>query len=114
MSIFKKENYVRTFGYVNAEDDHPLNKPYEFDWPDGMNFCLTMKYSLNFECEEATNEVEGDKKFLPFAMRKSGLTVVKYYKTEDAADKDGVWYHAPYGYYLFLWNRAGECVNGAY
>ena len=114
MSIFEKEDYVRTFGYAYASDDTPLNEPYEFEWPAGMNFCLTMKSALDFQCEEATNVEEGDNKFLPFAMRKSGLTVVKYYKTEEGAGEDRVWYHAPYAFNLFLWNRAGDCVDGAY
>ena len=111
---FRRNDVVATFPWIPAEKEDELNQPFEFDWKPNRNFCLTMKSSLDFECPEATNEEEGDNKFLPFAMRKSGLTVVKYYKTEEGTTKDKAWYNCPYSEYLFLWNRAGECVNGAY
>ena len=114
--IFGVDNVVVMFPYKHPEDepDHDLHKPYQFEWKANMNYCLTMKSSLDFECTEATNIVDGDNKFLPFAMRKSGLTVVKYYKFENGADKDQVWMYCPNSYNLFLWNRRGDCVNGAY
>ena len=108
------KNPVVKFPWKAADEEHPLNQPFEFDWKQNRNFCLTMKYSLDFECDEATNYEETDKKFLPFALRKSGLTVLKYYKSEEGADRDKVWEYCPYGYNLFLWSRDGECVNGAY
>ena len=57
---------------------------------------------------------EGDNKFLPFALRKEGLYVLRYYKTEDGPDKAKVWENCPSGMNLFLWDREGNCVNGAY
>ena len=115
-SIFARKEFVKTYGFCHAyEKDDPLNEPHVFDFPEGAKFVLTMKSSLDFECPEAENIEEGDNKFLPFAMRKSGLTVVKFYQTEDEpATLDRVWYFAPDYNFLFLWDKEGNCVNGAY
>ena len=115
-SIFAKKEFVKQYNFCYADEkDNPLNEPHVFDWPEGMEYVLTMKAAGDFECEEAQNIEEEDRKFLPFAMRKSGLTVVKFYETEDQAKTlDRVWYFAPDYQYLFLWNKDGVCVDGAY
>ena len=112
-TVFDKKGLV-TFDWVSPDEEHELNKPFEFEWKANRNYCLTMKSSMDFECEEATNVEDNDNKFLPFALLKSGLTVVKYYKSEDGPDKDDAWADCPHCAYLFLWDRKGTCVNGAY
>ena len=115
-NIFKRREFVKQYSWCSADDtENDLNQQHVFDFPEGMNFVLTMKSCLDFECDEATNEVEGDTKFSSFAMRKSGLTVVKFYRTEDEPETlDRVWYYCPYSQYLFLWDKEGNLVNGAY
>ena len=114
-SIFDKKDFVKRYGWCMSHEDNPLNEPHVFDFPEGMEFVLTMKDSLDFECHEADNTEEDMTKFGSFAMRKSGLTVVKYYRTEAEVETlDRAWYHCPYGKLLFLWNKEGEEVNGAY
>ena len=108
------KNPIVVFPWKPADEEHALNTPYEFEWKPNRNFCLTMKLSLDFECAAATNDDEDDNKFLSFALRKSGLIVLKYYKTEEEVNRDRVWAFCPWDYNLFLWNRDGECVNGAY
>ena len=97
-----------------AKFTDPDDTPYEFQWKPNRNYCLTAKRMNLFECEEATNYEDEDNKFLPFALRKEGLYVLRYYKTEDGPDKAKVWENCPFGMNLFLWDREGNCVNGAY
>ena len=60
----------------------------------------------DFECEEADND------FLGFALMKDGLYVKGYYKTE--AELEPLYENRHYAYNLFVWDREGFCVNGAY
>ena len=115
-SIFKRKDYVKEYDFAHhSEKENPLNEPHVFSWPEGAKFVLTMKCSLNFECQEAENTEEDMTRFESFAMRKSGLTVVKFYETKDEPETlDRAWYFRPTYYYMFLWDKEGNCVNGAY
>jgi hypothetical protein len=91
---------------------------YKFDWKPNRNFCLTAKPAQDFEGDNACKAKENDK-FLEFALEKGGpyqdgLVVVGYFKTEDAKAVEEAWNHCPYLWFLFLWDRNGKCVNGAY
>ena len=100
---------VLTYNWAPAyEKDHPLNEPHVFDWPDGMNFAVTKKSSLDFECEEAAG------KTLEFAMRKSGMTVCGFYPTMENVQEAGVWDTLSHVDYLFVWNKQGKCVHSSY
>ena len=115
-SIFTRKEFVKQYDFCMADEkDNPLNEPHVFDFPEGMEFVLTMKSSLDFECQESRNTEEDMTKFSSFAMRKSGLTVVKYYRTEAEVETlDRAWYFRPYAELLFLWDKEGKEVNGAY
>ena len=109
-SIFKRKEFVKEYDFCMAHEDNPLNEPHVFAWPEGSEFVLTMKSSLDFECQEAQNTGEDMTKFHSFAMRKSGLTVVKFYRTKDEPKTlDRVWFHCPSYSYLFLWDKEGNC-----
>jgi hypothetical protein len=115
LSIFDKKEFVKQYDFCMAHEDNPLNEPHVFDFPEGMEFVLTMKNSLDFECQEAENTEEDMTKFSSFAMRKSGLTIVKFYRTEaEVKTLDRAWYFRPYAELLFLWDKEGKMVNGAY
>ena len=85
-----------------------MNGPIKFNWAPNRNYCLTMKHSLDFECEEA------DKDFIKFARQKQGSAVIGYYKSKTAKALQKAYENCPYGHYLFLWDREGNCVDGAY
>ena len=89
---------------------------YQFEWKANRNFCVTAKHCCDFECDEATNEIEGDGKFLKFALKtKDYFELVGYFKTKNNAEK--AWdkfMEKNYNYFMFVWNRQGECVNGYY
>ena len=85
---------------------------FQFEWKTNRNFCVTGKFCLDFETAEADNG-----KFHEFALKNAGyFTVLGYYKTKKNAVKAMV--DAPYelypNYYFFMWNRAGECIDGVY
>ena len=61
---------------------------------------------LDFECEAA------DKDFIGFALRPEGLVVIGYFKTEKQLGK--VLARRPSWANMFVWDRNGECVDGAY
>ena len=90
---------------------------YEFDWKANRNFCVTAKHSCDFEGKEADEARENDK-FFEFALKlehdfgKSTFRLVGYYKTERAAETAITNTH--FQEYAFMWNRKGECVDGAY
>ena len=104
---------LKSYPFAPAHEDNPLNEPHVFDWPEGMHFAITLKSALDFECEEATNVEEDDNKFLPFAIRKSGLREHGFYATEKEVEADEIW-GASHVDNIFVWNKAGECVNGAF
>ena len=95
---------------------------FKFEWKANRNFCLTTKHCLDFECQECDDAVENgtffeyalklEHRFCGDALQPSSFRLIGYYKTEKAADKaidtvDGQ-------EYSFVWNRKGECINGAY
>ena len=92
---------------------------FKFDWKTNRNFCLTAKHMFDFDTEEGDTARENDKYFeyaLKLEHREIGAStfrLVGYYKTqktaEDAMDKK-----TSYMECAFIWNRKGECVNGAY
>ena len=84
----------------------PSKLKYKFNFPRGTKFCVTLKHACDFECEEADND------FLGFALMKDGLCVQGYYKTE--AELEPLYENRHHAYNLFVWDREGFCVNGAY
>ena len=96
------------------------NAYYKFEWKANRNFCVTAKHFCDFECDEADTEVEGDGKFFKFALKTEGewaddgsFTVVGYYKTQKNALKAMLDYPKS-SWLLFVWDRQGNCVDGAY
>ena len=95
---------------------------FKFEWKANRNFCVTAKHALDFECDEADTEVEGDGKFLKYALKINDggtFALIGYFKTEKAAAKAMVecWNHETpthQNHFSFLWNRKGECVDGCY
>ena len=85
-----------------------MNGPIEFNWAPNRNYCLTMKHSLDFECEEA------DKDFDKFARKKEGSSVVAYFKSMTSKALEKAYENRPYGYWLFLWDREGNLADGGY
>ena len=88
-----------------------------FEWdkhPDAQ-FAITTKGVLDFECDEATNEVAGDTNFSTFAAKPDGMTRPIYCKTKAEYQRhkylNGGY---PYGYYVFVWTRDGKLIDGAY
>ena len=102
--------------HERPEDYDPTNKKvtnpidpdlkYKFNFPRGTKFCVTLKHACDFECEEADND------FLGFALKKEGLYVKGYYKTE--AELEPLYENRHHAYNLFVWDREGFCVDGAY
>ena len=92
---------------------------FKFDWKTNRNFCLTAKHMFDFDTEEGDTARENDKYF-EYALKLEHRDIpyctfrlVGYYKTEDAAEKAMV-QKVKFFEYGFIWNRKGECVNGAY
>jgi hypothetical protein len=79
---------------------------FEFKFPEGTKFCVTLKHACDFECEAADND------FFGYALRLHGLVIKGYYKTE--AQLQRLFEKRPHAYNMFVWNRSGECVDGAY
>ena len=75
-------------------------------FPEGAQFCVTMKHACDFECAEADDD------YFAFALKPQGLVFKKFYKTEK--EVEAVLAKRPFGYNAFVWDRSGECVNGAY
>ena len=89
----------------------------QFEWKANMNFCVTAKNILDFECAEAEAARE-DGTWLEFALT-GDVAIIGYFKTESAAEKAMVdcWNSENPTHpchYSFMWNRAGECVDGSY
>lgn len=84
---------------------------FQFDWKANRNFCVTAKFSCDFETAEADPE---DGKFLKYALKNSEhFTLIGYFKTVPDAvkamnDSPLTWY------YFFIWDRKGECIDGYY
>jgi hypothetical protein len=111
---FKKmwKNPVENFAGSNDRT------PYKFDWKPNRNFCLTAKHSLDFEGPNG-DEARENGKFLEFALEKGGpyqegLIVVGYFKSQDSKTLQEAWEYGSHAYFLFLWDRNGECIDGAY
>ena len=98
---------------------------YQFEWKANRNFCVTAKHCCDFECDEAKTEEDGDGKFLKFALKTNDVIrpgdfrgtfeLVGYFNTQNNAEK--AWdkfMEKNYNYFMFVWNRQGECVNGYY
>ena len=79
---------------------------FQFKFPEDTKFCVTLKHECEFECEAA------DKDFLGYALRKDGLVIKGYYKTEKELQR--LFERRPHAYNMFVWDRSGECVDGAY
>jgi hypothetical protein len=94
-----------------------VQSTFQFEWKADRNFCVTAKHALDFESDEAEAAREGGT-FFKFAL--TGIfAVIGYYKTKRAAEKAMVecWNSETPTHpchYSFLWNKAGECVNGSY
>ena len=90
---------------------------FQFEWKANRNFCVTTKYSLDFDTEECDEARENDK-FFDYALRlthhfgKANFQLIGYYKTLKNAEAAMV--GTSFGNYAFVWDRKGECVNGAY
>ena len=89
---------------------------FQFEWKANRNFCVTAKHQLDYDCAEA--DAASGSEWFKFSL--SGeMSLIGYFKTEKAASRAMVkcWnsenpthaYH-----YSFMWNRAGECVDGCY
>ena len=92
---------------------------FQFEWKANRNFCVTAKHFCDFdttECDEARES--GEEAFFAYSLKlnhsfgEADFQLVGYYKTLKNAEAAMVAF--PFDYYTFLWNRAGECVNGAY
>ncbi len=93
---------------------------FKFEWKANRNFCLTAKHALDFDCEEA-DEARESGTYYEFALKLehrdipyNGFRVVGYYKTEKAALEAMVKEICYTTEYAFIWNREGECVDGAH
>ena len=89
---------------------------YQFEWKANRNFCVTAKHCCDFECAEADTEVEGDGKFNKFALKTNDggtFALVGYFKTQANANKALDKFQEKHAfYYIFIWNRKRECVDG--
>ena len=90
---------------------------FQFEWKANRNFCVTAKHQLDYECAEA-QDARGTNDWFKFALT-GEMSLIGYFKTEKAASQAMVkcWNSANpthANHYSFLWNRAGECVDGSY
>jgi hypothetical protein len=90
---------------------------FKFEWKANRNFCVTAKSANDFQSEEGQAAVEAGT-FLEFALT-GEVSLIGYFKTEETARKAmvGCWNSEepthPW-HYSFMWNRAGESVDGCY
>jgi hypothetical protein len=116
--VFFSVSNFQFYPHRPTDTDQPtMSISFQFEWKANRNFCVTAKHQLDYECCEA-QDARGTDEWLKFAL-KGSVELIGYFKTEKAASQAMVkcWnsaYPTHANHYSFMWNRAGECVDGCY
>ena len=92
-----------------------MSPAFKFEWKANRNFCVTTKHTCDFETVEC-DEARDNGTFNEYALKpthsfgKSTFKLVGYYKTLEQAY--AALNETAGGYYGFLWDRTGKCVDG--
>jgi len=107
---------LQTFEWCAGNDEgNPLAASlFPMEFPAGMEYVITSKHSLDFECEEAQNEEDGDTNFADFARRKSATRIHEFHPTKDSYRASRCFEDRPHDRFLFVFDRTGKLVDGAY
>ena len=98
---------------------------FKFEWKANRNFCVTTMDSCDFECQEC-DDARDNGTFHEFVLKlehtnlnslqPSTFRLIGYFKTQENADKAlGIALETGNcGECVFIFNRAGEIVDGSY